>query len=170
MQKKLLLLALAFVLLMPFTFGQNAAPVVHTEGIVVLKAYDPAVPSIVTDIRGQFVFTRYDAKGQLASALWKYDPASGRWVSADQEHAKNGGLSLITGKTDPVVPPGSMVRAVYWKDASGTLWCLSGTGVDLIRPDALEELWAGNDHIIQTTDEQGKAIWTSKFSIGLHEE
>ncbi len=169
MWKKHILLACALVLSASFIFAQNAGPVTHTEGIVQLKTYDPDVPSIVTDARGRFVFSRHDSQGNQSLSLWKSDPASGNWMEVDQENTGKEILSSITGQTDPTaIPLSSAVQAVYWKDDAGTIWCLSAIGIEKVAPGSLEEMWAGNERLVRAVDEQGNTVWQNKISVSLH--
>ena len=172
MRKKHFLLGLAFLLSAPVVFAQNTtAPgttTVNTEGVVMLSPYDPGSPSFVTDITGNFVFTRFDSRGNPSAVLWKYDPAGAHWENASSTTGTQGKLTRIAGATNiSVVSPGSSINAVYWKDASGTFWCLSSMNADLSDPSAL--VWeVKNNEALQTKDQQGNAVWENKLSVRLY--
>ena len=174
MRKKHILLALFLTFPGAAMFAQNATPqvsVVYTDGIAVLQPYDPAAPSFITDMNGNFVFTRTDAKGNSTGTLWKYDPASVQWVNANGSSPTPGKLLRVAGTTNTsVVDLGSSVEAVYWKDASsGTFWCLSAPDAQVVAPSSLNKLWEGkNNEALETKDRQGNPVWSNKLSVGLY--
>jgi len=165
MKKTCLVLTLAIGLLSSVAYGQGSnSPSNQAEGIVVLKGNNPRVPSIVTDMKGAFVFTRYDLQGNPVLSLEQYNAASGKWTAAPQSST----LSAVMGKTDPdLVSIGRMLLSVYWKDASGQLWCLHMPGTKLKQPSDLEKIWAGNQEAVQAEGAGGSTIWLTKTPVLL---
>lgn len=139
------------------------------EGVVVLKVHDPASSrSIVTDARGQFVFTRYDLKGQAARDLWKVEKGKNVWKEAGSSSGPESDLLLVAGQTDlNAVQPGSAVQAVYWEDASGTTWCLANSGVTLMDPLALGILLSGTPPVLDRKNNEELTGWVGKFPIRI---
>lgn len=149
--------------------AQDKEKSIDGEGLVLLKAHDHATGSIVTDSRGQFVFTRYDLKGQPARTLWKMDELEKIWREAGSSTgAESGNLFLVAGKTDPdAVPPGSKVQAVYWEDASGTAWCLADAGATLFTPTLLQAFLSGSAPVMDVNRNSEDKGWFGKFPIRI---
>ncbi len=82
------------------------------------------------------------ASGFFLNDLWNYDPATNlwTWISGDSSINKNG-IAGSRGTVNSANKPGARSGAVGWKDKSGNLWLMSGTGYGVKGAGYLNDMW-----------------------------